>query len=177
MGLQTLADTAMRSLLGYWQGEREANPPPPPVVRTRIRPPGAIAETAFRQRCTSNGACGRACPFQSLAPDDAGRPWLWDPAGHPCYMCDGFPCISACRSGALTFRDRTLRAMGLAEIHPDLCLAHHDQECTACSDACRDAGAIVRLDDRPVVDPQHCTGCSICVARCPVPGALAVRPR
>lgn len=177
VSLQTLADTAMRSLLGYWQGEREANPPPPPILRTRIRPPGAIAEADFRQRCTSTGACGRACPFQSLAPDDAGRPWLWDPAGHPCYMCDGFPCIAACQSGALSFRDRARQSIGVAEIRADLCRAQRDPPCTACSDACRDAGAIVRVGDRLAVDPLHCTGCGLCVGPCPAPGALAVRPR
>lgn len=176
-GLRSIAEGATRSLWAYWEGQREANPPPPPVVRSRIRPPGAVAESEFRSRCTSCGDCGRACAFGTLAPDDAGRPWLWDPAGHPCYMCDGYPCIAACGTGALTFRDRSLQVIGLATLVPDLCIAHQGAECTACRDACRQDQAIALLEGLPVVDANRCTGCAICVGKCPAPGAIAISPR
>jgi Pyruvate/2-oxoacid:ferredoxin oxidoreductase delta subunit len=93
-------------------------------------------------------------------------------------MCDGYPCIASCGPGALTFLDRRLRTIGLAEIAPS-CLAHLGQECHACEEACRDARAIrPDAEGRPVVSADRCTGCALCVGKCPAdPPAIAVRPR
>ena len=176
MGLRSLAETTGKTLLSYWQGQLEANPPPQPRVRDRLRPPGALVETAFVARCTSCRDCVTACRYDTLAPDEAGRPWLHDPAGHPCYMCVGYPCIAACKPGALTFRDRTLRRIGKARIATNTCLAYQGQECHACVDACRDVRAIAVNDGKPVMNDNRCIGCAICVGQCPAPGTITVHP-
>lgn len=166
-GIKSLGELALRTAGAYLAGYREALPPPEPPTRTRIRPPGARPEADFQARCTQCDDCIRACPFEALARDDGGRPWLWDPAGHPCYMCEGFPCIAACGPAALTFADRRLRVIGLAHVDPAACLAHAGQECTVCRDACRDARAIRLEGGLPIVDATRCTGCGICVGKCP----------
>jgi ferredoxin-type protein NapG len=185
-GFKAFTELALRTAGAYLAGYEEALPPPAPVVRTRIRPPGSVAEPAFRSACTSCGDCSAACPYEAIKPGEDGLPWLWDPAGHPCYMCDGFPCIGACATGALIYTDRRLRTIGLAEIAPDRCLAYQGEACTACKDACRDARAIRtelpppgegKRAALPVVDSKRCTGCGICVGRCPAPElAISLRP-
>lgn len=174
-GLASLRDAILKSAAAYVAGFQETLPAP--ILRTRIRPPGAVLEPLFVSRCTSCGDCAVACPYEALKPDDAGRPWLWDPAGHPCYMCEGYPCIAACGTGALTFRDRTLRIIGLAEIAPDPCLAYQGEACTACRDVCRDVKAIDLVAGLPEVDSGRCTGCGLCVGACPVKGsAIGLTP-
>jgi ferredoxin-type protein NapG len=106
-GLQAVADLAARTAGAYVAGYLEANPPPPEMVRTVARPPGARTESVFRARCTGCGDCVTACPYETLAPGPDTYPWLWDPAGHPCYRCDDFPCIAACNTGALSWRLRS----------------------------------------------------------------------
>ncbi|MBM3269902.1 MAG: 4Fe-4S binding protein [Candidatus Sericytochromatia bacterium] len=176
-GLAALLDLAVKTMGAYLAGYREAFPPPPRAARTRVRPPGALPEAEFRRRCTSCRQCATACPYDALREDDARLPYLWDPAGHPCYMCDGYPCIAACGPGALTFLDRRLRTIGLAVIAGERCLAHQGEECTACRDACRDFRAIRLVDRLPVVDAGSCTGCAVCVGKCPAaPAAIEVVP-
>lgn len=175
-GLRSLGELALRTVGAYLAGYAEAMPGRALPVRTRIRPPGARPEPEFVARCTRCDECIRACPFGALAPDEDGRPWLHDPAGHPCYMCEGFPCIAACGPSALTFADRRLRTIGLAKVDLALCVAHAGERCTACRDACRDARAIRLVDALPVVDPQRCTGCGICLGKCPSePKALSIQ--
>ncbi len=169
-GLRSLADLARRTAGAYLAGYEEANPQPVPPVRTRVRPPGARPEPEFLGRCTRCDECIRACPFEALGRDQQGYPWLWDPAAHPCYMCDGFPCIAACAPVALTFADRRLRTIGLAVVDAASCLAHLGEPCSSCRDACRDVRAIRLEDGLPIVDPTSCTGCGVCIGKCPAPG-------
>lgn len=174
-GFKSLGEIALKTAGAYLAGYQEANPAPVPPTRTRIRPPGARAEPEFIARCTRCDDCIRACPFDALARDTQGHPWLWDPAGHPCYMCDGYPCIAACKPLALSFFDRRLRIIGLASIDAATCIAHAGEECTACRDSCRDAKAIRRVDHLPVVDAGRCTGCGVCVGKCPAaPGTIKI---
>ncbi len=176
-GLTRLAEIAASTAGAYLAGYEEAMPRPIVPKRKAVRPPGAVAEAEFRKRCTSCRQCAIACPYDALRQDAEELPWLWDPAGHPCYMCDGFPCIAACGTGALTFLDRRLRSIGLAEIDPERCVAHQGEACTACRDACRDARAITLQADLPVIAAERCNGCALCVGKCPAEGgAITVKP-
>jgi ferredoxin-type protein NapG len=170
---------------------RELAGPPPasvPTLRTAIvpvlRPPGALAETAFLAGCTRCGDCITACPHHAiiLAPERlrsaSGTPII-DPAQQPCLMCPDTPCITACTPGVLRRTpDSPVPAIGLARISPVDCLAHQGSTCTTCSERCPVAGAIVLTNHRPQVVAEACTGCGICHYVCPAPrNAILLMPR
>ena len=74
-----------------------------PVQR---RPPGALVEPDFLDRCTRCGDCVSACQYGAIsvfAESEgplAGTP-VMTPNSRPCHMCAGFPCAGVCETGAL----------------------------------------------------------------------------
>ncbi len=69
----------------------------------KVRPPGAYpSEKTFLKLCTGCDACMAACPVNAILIDDLEKrkPFL-DPENKPCIHCPGYPCISACPTGAL----------------------------------------------------------------------------
>ena len=71
-----------------------------------VRPPGALPERAFLQRCVQCGACMRACPTNALQPCalEAGVEGLWTPriiakVGYCEYNCN--LCGQVCPTGAI----------------------------------------------------------------------------
>ena len=83
---------------------RDAPPeqPAPAVREDWLRPPGAASESIFLDRCTRCGDCIKACPYQAIAVHPAnGSPILF-PNQTPCYLCEDFPCITACGTDALS---------------------------------------------------------------------------
>ncbi len=149
-----------------------------------LRPPGAVAESAFLAGCTRCGDCIRACPHQAirLAPERlrsaAGTPII-DPAEQPCLMCPDTPCITACTPGVLRrAADAPVPAIGVARISTVDCLAHQGSTCTTCSERCPVEGAIQLTRGRPQVAADACTGCGICHYVCPAPrNAVLIMPR
>src|SRR5262245_41346109 len=89
-----------------------------PAWRTDwLRPPGAVEETLFLERCTRCADCLEACPYESISksPVDGFPVILPDEA--PCRLCDDFPCITACETEALLpVSERGNVRMGLAEV-------------------------------------------------------------
>jgi len=73
----------------------------------RIRPPGALPEEEFLERCVKCGVCMKACPTGGLHPAwvEAGLEGLWSPilvprlgaCEHECVLC-----TQVCPTGALT---------------------------------------------------------------------------
>jgi len=164
-----------------------------------LRPPGAVSEDDFISRCVSCGKCVEACPYVAIltAPVTAGRS-----AGTPyinarrkaCRMCEGFPCVAFCPTGAL--RDISKRSdvrMGTAVIDEDLCVVFtHGTRCEVCYRTCPLIDEAITIDYRaregdiyhvifaPVVDQEKCTGCGLCVERCVVSEpevAIRIEPR
>lgn len=151
---------------GFFRGR-----PRPPG---QIRPPWALAESAFSERCTRCNDCLRACPEQIIVSGDGGFPTVSFARGE-CTFCGD--CVTACTPLALVRVEGRAPWPYKAAIAPD-CLAQRGVECRVCGDFC-EAGAIrftPRLGGSPLpeIDGESCTGCGACVVPCPV-GALAVR--
>lgn len=112
-----------------------------------LRPPGAVAEPDFLAGCTRCGDCVAACPHGAVVLAPAR---LRQAAGTPMIDPAGAPCRSCpdapciAACGPGVLRPDAPRRMGTARLSPFDCLA---------------GGA---------------SFCSVCVERCPVPGALAV---
>lgn len=138
---------------------RPANPP--------LRPPWAVAEESFEQRCTRCGECVPACPTHIVRGGDGGFP-VADFSLGECSFCAA--CVTACAPAALQ------RVPGQAPWHVLArigggCIAQDGVECRVCGECC-DAGAI-RFRPRaggvalPELDAGACSGCGACISTCP----------
>ncbi len=179
---------------GMLSGSHEDSPPafgpacgPEPAIEGRLlRPPGALREDLFVDRCIRSGQCVAACPVQAIRPfqtEDAGLnglPYI-DPAVQACVVCDGLHCMKACPSGALSLVPRHSIAMGLAELRPDICVRTSGEECQICVEKCpigRSAIEIPYYGARVEVKGDGCVGCGVCEQHCPTtPKAIVVRRR
>jgi ferredoxin-type protein NapG len=152
-----------------------------------LRPPGAQGEDDFLSRCIGCGACIESCPYVAIhaaawtAGIAAGTPVI-DARRQACRLCEDFPCVLACPTGAL--RDTAARAdvrMGTAAIDEELCIAiKAGIRCEVCYRSCPLIGQAIDIELRPregddthsvfapVVDEAHCVGCGLCVQRCVV---------
>ena len=146
-----------------------------------IRPPGAVHEALFLERCTKCNECVDACPHDAIthAPPRfrhaAGTPMI-DAAAAPCRMCDDLPCIAACLEAALVPDD--VGPIAVARLLDYNCLAHQRSFCTVCSEQCPEPGAIELEDGKPTIVEGPCAGCGICHHVCPAPtNAIAMMPR
>ncbi len=97
-----------------------------------LRPPGALGEEDFLASCIKCGQCIQVCPFESLklldlsAGINTATPYI-DPWERGCYLCDLFPCILCCPSGALDDKVQKIEQvhMGIATLNaPERCLNH-----------------------------------------------------
>lgn len=149
------------------------------------RPPGALPPNEFETACSKCGLCVEACPYDTLklagridiaAP---GTPFF-EPREIPCYMCRDIPCVKACPSGALphTFEDITKAKMGVAAIDHNSCLSWQGLRCEICYRDCPEQNKAIIIENHPrllskhamfvpVVMPDSCTGCGLCVHSCP----------
>jgi ferredoxin-type protein NapG len=83
-------------------------------------------------------------------------------------LCEDFPCIAACKDGALVMPERREDVrMGIAVVNKNTCVSGDIQFCQACVIACPFPDeAIYMKDGKPVVNREKCTGCGICVRAC-----------
>jgi len=155
-----------------------------------LRPPFALNENEFLQKCLRCGLCVESCPYDTLKLanflDEAtlGTPFF-EPRLTPCYMCDDIPCSFACPSGALDRdfidkKDLTIddSKMGIAYVDSTSCIAFWGIQCDACHRACPliDKALVLKYERNertgkhallmPVVDSDYCTGCGKCENAC-----------
>src|SRR3989442_7138535 len=90
-----------KTVYEYYQQQKETAsetvPKETPVkVRTDcLRPPGAVDETLFLDRCTRCGHCLPACPYGRIMNDVAtGYPVIFGNEA-PCYALEDFACNAA----------------------------------------------------------------------------------
>ena len=100
-----------------------------------LRPPGAVEEDQFLKLCIKCGQCLQVCPYDAIELEDigggasVGMAYI-DPQKRGCYLCEAFPCMLACPSGALDHEHDNIKyvQMGIAVLaNMDGCLALHNK--------------------------------------------------
>ncbi len=148
------------------QTEGMPTKPAAPVRKDWLRPPGAVGEALFMDRCTSCGDCAKACPYESIGADpENGTPIIF-PDESPCHLCDDFPCIESCGTEALMpVTSRGEVRMGIATVSHRVCTA--GQGCHACVSKCPMVALAMDFDQlRLTVSTEQCVGCGICEQVC-----------
>ena len=162
-----------------------------------IRPPGAVAEEEFLQRCVRCAECMKVCIGRTLQPAllEAGPVGLWTPlvvprVGYCEYNCT--LCGQVCPTGAiapLKLPEKQKNVIGLAVLKKDRCLPFAKGiECLVCEEHCPTGAKAIVMEEKellidgemrrlkfPRVIDKLCIGCGICETKCPVEGASAVR--
>ena len=143
-----------------------AEPLPPTVRHDWLRPPGAIEEPLFLERCTKCNDCVTACPPGAITahPQD-GTPVLFADQS-PCLLCEDLPCIAACGTEALLPIEGINHVrMGMATVSHRLCTA--GQGCHACVSKCpTDALWMDVASLHLSVVKEACVGCGMCEMVC-----------
>ncbi len=162
-----------------------------------IRPPGALAEEKFLERCVKCSECMKVCLTNGLQPTllEAGLEGTWSPVlvptvGYCEYSCT--LCGQVCPTGAiekLTVEEKRKVVIGLAFIDENRCLPYaFDTNCIVCEEHCPtpekaivfqeietvDANGRQLTLKQPVVKPELCIGCGICEYKCPVSDEPAI---
>lgn len=158
---------------------------------TCIRPPGALPEPDFLDRCVRCGQCMKACPTNALQPAwlAAGTGGMFSPVlvlrrGACVPECNA--CGMVCPTGAihkLPLAEKNWAKVGTAVINPGTCLAWAEgRRCVVCEEVCP-YGAITSVQTSgqgvavPVVAPARCFGCGYCEQFCPVRvPAIVIQP-
>ncbi|MDP8258474.1 MAG: 4Fe-4S binding protein [Candidatus Aadella gelida] len=161
-----------------------------------IRPPGALDENEFTDRCVRCGMCMKVCPTNVVQPAmlEAGPEGIWTPKmvfkiGYCEYNCT--LCGQVCPSGALKklpLVEKKVTKLGIAAVNKEKCIAWaHNEECLVCEEHCPIPNKAIKTDivnvggkiiGRPVVDKSMCIGCGICQNKCPIRPdvAISVKP-
>jgi MauM/NapG family ferredoxin protein len=172
----------------------------PPGERTSpylLRPPGAVAEGQFIERCVRCAECMKVCIGAALHPAllEAGPVGLWTPLlvpriGYCEYNCT--LCGQVCPTGAIQRLDlprKRKTVIGLAVFDKDRCLPYAKGiECLVCEEHCPTGEKAIVFEERtvlveglprrlkfPRVVDRLCIGCGICETKCPLQGASAIR--
>lgn len=164
-----------------------------------IRPPGALVEPSFLDRCIRCQECVKVCSTTGAclqpALSETGLEGLWSPVSVPrlgyCeYSCN--LCGQVCPTGAiqpLTLPQKQKAKMGMAYFDKTRCIPWYKQEdCLVCEEHCPLADKAIKFDIReargpdgkmrtvkfPYVVEDLCIGCGICENKCPVIGAPGI---
>lgn len=158
-----------------------------------IRPPAALKEPDFFDRCIRCGNCMKVCPTNGLQPVmlESGLSGLWTPhlvpeIGYCEYNCT--LCGTVCPTEAikkLSLAEKHMIKLGTAVVDRSTCIAWAgNQQCIVCEEHCPVPMKAIKVDTitvngsivkRPVVDKSLCVGCGICQTKCPVRPVRAIK--
>ena len=156
-----------------------------PSERVLLRPPGALPEAEFLEKCHRCGNCVKNCPANAIIPLESPRadlnntPYI-DPDDQPCVICDSLACMYVCPSGALQPVYAEDIRMGLAVFNAETCLRTKEITCTYCVDTCPIGDDAIHLTADGVVEvvDAGCTGCGVCQYACPTsPKSIVIEHR
>jgi ferredoxin len=158
-----------------------------------IRPPGALEESRFLDRCVRCGECIRICSTSGKGLQHSGLEGGWEGLGTPvlrtpegyceynCNLCGKVCPTQAIRS--LSMDDKKSMKMGTAHFDKTRCIPwYYGENCMVCEEHCPIPEKAIRfrketvttLDGRkaevllPFVDENSCVGCGICTKCCPL---------
>jgi len=104
----------------------------------RLRPPGAVEEDKYLSMCIKCGQCLQVCPYDAIKLEDidgkagVGTAYI-EPLARGCYLCEAFPCVLACPTGALDHESNVIENvhMGMAiVVNESACLALEGKKVT-----------------------------------------------
>jgi polyferredoxin len=160
-----------------------------------VRPPGALPESDFLDRCVRCQECVKICSSTGgcLQPAmlECGWEGIWSPIvnarhGYCEYNCN--LCGQVCPTGAihpLELEAKKQIRMGTAYFDKSRCIPwYRGEDCLVCEEHCPLPDKAIKFDIRevrrpngtmgivkfPYVDESLCIGCGICVTKCPVEG-------
>jgi ferredoxin len=156
-----------------------------------IRPPGAVGEKEFLQRCVRCGECMKVCLTNAIQPTftEAGLEGMFTPrldmkAGYCEYSCT--LCGQVCPTGAIAEtqeEEKKKIVIGLAFIDRSKCIPFQmGVDCIVCEEHCPTPKKAIWFEKRevmndkgemnivklPRVDLEQCIGCGICEHKCPI---------
>ncbi|HUU27000.1 MAG TPA: 4Fe-4S dicluster domain-containing protein [archaeon] len=169
---------------GEMRGSKKFNP-------LLIRPPGALAEKEFLERCVKCGECMKVCIKNAIHPAlmEAGLEGFWTPylkmqLGYCEYNCT--LCGQVCPTGALeklTLEKKHETKIGLAFFDKNRCIPYAlGRNCIVCEEVCPTPKKAIWFEEKEVTDPQGnlvlvkqpridpylCIGCGMCEYVCPL---------
>ncbi|MCG9127342.1 4Fe-4S dicluster domain-containing protein [Candidatus Poribacteria bacterium] len=168
-------------LLDDTMGEGVSQNPPIDFI---FRPPGALPEQEFLEKCHRCGNCVKNCPadaiqsLQSSDPNLVNTPYI-DPEEQPCVICDSLACMYVCPTGALQKVFAEDIRIGLAVFNNETCLRNQSVECSYCVDTCPIGEDAITLSQENMVEvfDSGCTGCGVCQYACPTdPKSIVIQP-
>ncbi len=164
---------------------------------TVIRPPGALPEEQFLDKCIRCGKCMKVCPTNGLQPtfleagvEGIGTPILVPRIGQCEYIC--VSCTRVCPTNAITElseEEKKKVKIGTARIDITRCIPWSEYEdCLVCEEQCPIPTKAIKFEVRdvilfngdvrrikfPVVLKDKCIGCGICENKCPVKPKAAI---
>jgi ferredoxin-type protein NapG len=97
----------------------------------RLRPPGAVEEDRYLTMCIKCGQCLQVCPYDSIVLEDydgkagVGTAYI-APLERGCYLCEAFPCVLACPTGALDHEANVIE-----KVHMGMAIIVNESACIA----------------------------------------------
>ncbi|WP_027390828.1 4Fe-4S dicluster domain-containing protein [Chrysiogenes arsenatis] len=187
----------MSALLEWVRTLLNENPFKTHLLMDQMRPPGAVAEAQFMERCIRCARCIEVCPYESIQRAKVydklqiGTPYIYAQE-RGCYLC--MLCPPVCPTGALdpTVLEPEAVRIGIARIDEERCLNYlYERDelqgvsrtgsakiCNVCFNVCplRDHAIELKGGLLPTIT-EKCVGCGACVEKCPTePRSITIIP-
>ncbi|MGC9363321.1 MAG: 4Fe-4S binding protein [Fidelibacterota bacterium] len=206
LAMQSAPDFSRRSFIGagvaalLGTGLLSLNGLNPRRTDRRLRPPGALPEDDFIERCVRCGECVRICATSGaclqMAFLETGLAGLLTPVsqyrlGYCEYNCN--LCGQICPTKAirpLELEEKQNIKVGTAFFLTDRCIPYRlNENCIVCEEHCPLPDKAIKLTEKeyadpgtgsirlvayPWVDSDLCIGCGICENKCPLEGEAGI---